>query len=43
MGDQIRRFMGAGARRKLRYAGVFVRALPPDLLPLPLRAVLGRN
>ncbi|WP_225768519.1 TOPRIM nucleotidyl transferase/hydrolase domain-containing protein [Inquilinus sp. Marseille-Q2685] len=40
--DQVRRFLGAGARRKLRYAGLFVLALPPDHQPRPLRGVLSR-
>ncbi|WP_218823431.1 TOPRIM nucleotidyl transferase/hydrolase domain-containing protein [Inquilinus limosus] len=38
--DQLRRFLGAGARRKLRYAGLFVRALDLDRQPRPLRALL---
>jgi len=40
--DQFRRFLAAGARRKLRYAGLFVRALDSDRQPRPLRAVLSR-
>lgn len=40
--DQFRRFLGAGARRKLRYAGRFVRALDLDRQPRPLREVLSR-
>jgi hypothetical protein len=40
--DQFRRFLGAGARRKLRYAGLFVRALDLDRQPRPLRDVLSR-
>jgi hypothetical protein len=39
--DQIRRFLGAGARRKLRYAGLFVGALDLDRQPRPLRALLN--
>lgn len=39
--DQMRRFMGAGARRKLRYAGVFTQAVALDRMPAPLLAVLG--
>ena len=39
--DQIRRFLGAGARRKLRYAGVFVAALDLARMPAPLVAVLA--
>ncbi|MEO8241617.1 MAG: TOPRIM nucleotidyl transferase/hydrolase domain-containing protein [bacterium] len=42
LSDQIRRFLGAGARRKLRYAGLFVAALDLERMPLPLRDVLGR-
>lgn len=40
--DQIRRFLGAGARRKLRYASLFVRALDLERQPRPLRDVLSR-
>jgi hypothetical protein len=40
--DQFRRFLGAGARRKLRYAGLLVRALDLDRQALPLRSVLSR-
>lgn len=40
--DQVRRFLGAGARRKLRYAGLFVLALDLDRQPRPLRGVLSR-
>jgi hypothetical protein len=40
--DQLRRFLGAGARRKLRYASLFVRALDLDRQPRPLRDVLNR-
>jgi hypothetical protein len=40
--DQLRRFLGAGARRKLRYASLFVRALDLDRQPRPLRGVLSR-
>ena len=40
--DQLRRFLGAGARRKLRYAGLFVFALDLDRQPRPLRDVLSR-
>jgi hypothetical protein len=39
--DQLRRFLGAGARRKLRYASLFVLALDLDRQPRPLRAVLS--
>ncbi len=37
---QVRRFIGAGARRKLRYAWALVEALPPGRVPAPLAAVL---
>jgi hypothetical protein len=40
--DQIRRFLGAGARRKLRYASLFVLALDLDRQPRPLQGVLSR-
>ena len=40
--DQLRRFLGAGARRKLRYANLFVLALELDRQPRPLRDVLSR-
>lgn len=38
--DQIRRFLGAGAGRKIRYAGVFVQEVALERMPGPLRAVL---
>ena len=41
-GDQLRRFLGAGARRKLRYASLFVLALDLDRQPRPLQGVLSR-
>jgi hypothetical protein len=41
-GDQFRRFLSAGARRKLRYASLFVLALDLDCQPYPLRALLNR-
>ncbi|HEY3906698.1 MAG TPA: TOPRIM nucleotidyl transferase/hydrolase domain-containing protein [Streptosporangiaceae bacterium] len=37
---QLRRFLAAGARRKLRYARLLVGAVAPDRLPHPLDAVL---
>jgi hypothetical protein len=40
--DQFRRFLGAGARRKLRYASLFVLALDLDRQPQPLRDLLTR-
>ena len=39
--DQLRRFLGAGAGRKIRYAGVFVEALALERMPAPLLAVLA--
>ena len=38
---QLRRWLGAGARRKLRYARLLVLALPLDRMPRPLTAVLA--
>lgn len=40
--DQARRFLGAGARRKLRYASLLVLTLDLDRQPQPLRGVLSR-
>lgn len=37
---QLRRFMGAGARRKLRYARLLALELDPDQIPRPLDRVL---
>lgn len=37
---QLRRFLGAGARRKLRYARLLVLELDPDQIPRPLERVL---
>jgi len=37
---QLRRFMGAGARRKLRYARLLALELEPDQVPRPLDRVL---
>ncbi|MFI5497178.1 TOPRIM nucleotidyl transferase/hydrolase domain-containing protein [Actinoplanes sp. NPDC051859] len=39
--DQLRRFLGAGSRRKLRYARFLVEALDDDRVPKPLDAVLA--
>jgi hypothetical protein len=39
---QLRRFMGSGGRRKLRYARYLVEALPLDGIPRPLDGVLAR-
>ena len=38
--SQIRRFIGSGARRKLRYARVLGLELAPDQVPFPIRSVL---
>jgi hypothetical protein len=40
--DQLRRWMGSGGRRKLRYARLLVEALEPAEVPRPLRLVLAR-
>ncbi len=39
--EQLRRFMGSGARRKIRYARLLVEALDPAEAPRPLDRVLG--
>ncbi|MGH2443514.1 MAG: TOPRIM nucleotidyl transferase/hydrolase domain-containing protein [Chloroflexota bacterium] len=39
---QLRRFMGSGATRKIRYAHLLVDALDPAQAPRPLRLVLAR-
>jgi hypothetical protein len=39
-GPQLRRFLGSGARRKLRYARLLVAALDLDRLPRPLDGIL---
>jgi hypothetical protein len=38
---QMRRFLGSGARRKLRYARLLVGVIPNNRMPLPLEAVLA--
>ena len=38
--DQLRRFMGSGATRKIRYAGLLVEALAPAQVPRPLHLLL---
>jgi hypothetical protein len=40
--DQLRRFMGSGARRKARYAALLVEALDLGRAPQPLDGILGR-
>lgn len=40
---QMHRFLGAGARRKSRYAGLLVGALELELMPRPLLGVLRRT
>lgn len=40
--DQFRRFLGAGARRKLRYARLLACALDLDRQPRPLQDLLSR-
>jgi hypothetical protein len=39
--EQLRRFMGSGGRRKIRYAALLVEALDADRVPRPLAGVLG--
>lgn len=39
--EQLRRFMGSGARRKIRYARFLVEALDLDQMPRPLDRVLA--
>jgi hypothetical protein len=40
--EQLRRFMGSGGRRKIRYARLLVDALDLDRVPRPLDDVLAR-
>ena len=40
--DQVRRFLGEGAQRKLRFAGLLVAAPDVERQPRPLRDLLGR-
>ena len=39
--EQLRRWMGSGGRRKIRYAGFLVEALDPDEVPRALDGVLA--
>jgi hypothetical protein len=39
--EQLRRFMGSGGRRKIRYARFLVEALGPQQVPEPLARVLA--
>jgi hypothetical protein len=39
--EQLRRFMGSGGRRKIRYARYLVEALEPSQVPRPLDRVLA--
>ena len=39
--DHLRRFLGAGAGRKIRYGRLLVEALTPQEVPAPLAAVLS--
>ena len=39
--EQLRRFMGSGGRRKIRYARLLVQALDPTRIPRPLDRVLA--
>ena len=38
---QLRRFLGAGSQRKLRYARLLTEAIDSDRIPLPLEAALA--
>ncbi|HEX7995805.1 MAG TPA: ATP-dependent endonuclease, partial [Streptosporangiaceae bacterium] len=38
--DQMRRFLGSGASRKLRYARLLIESIELDRVPRPLNAVL---
>lgn len=40
-GEQLRRFMGSGGRRKIRYARILVEALDLERVPRPLDRVLA--
>jgi hypothetical protein len=40
--EQLRRFMGSGGSRKIRYARLLVEALEPEAAPEPLARVLER-
>jgi hypothetical protein len=40
--EQLRRFMGSGGSRKIRYARLLVEALDPAAVPAPLDRVLAR-
>jgi hypothetical protein len=40
--EQLRRFMGSGGSRKIRYARLLVETLDPEAAPRPLRLVLER-
>jgi hypothetical protein len=39
--DQVRRFLGSGSGRKLRYARLLVEALAPEQVPRPLDRLLA--
>ena len=39
--EQLRRFMGSGGRRKIRYARLLVEALEPARIPRPLQSLLA--
>jgi hypothetical protein len=39
--EQLRRWLGSGARRKIRYARFLVEALEPEQVPRPLNLVLA--
>jgi hypothetical protein len=39
--QQLRRFLGSGARRKIRYAALLIEALERNQVPRPLNGLLG--
>jgi hypothetical protein len=41
--EQLRRFMGSGGRRKIRYARLLVEALDLERVPRPLDRVLAHS
>lgn len=43
IGEQLRRFMGSGGRRKIRYARILVDALDLEHVPQPLDRVLAHT
>jgi hypothetical protein len=39
--EQMRRFLGSGSRRKLRYADILVGEMSPEEIPFPIQGVLA--